>query len=401
MIQALSLIFAPLAFFFVAESEIFGRLNDMTLVTSVGVAIFTIFACIYFFFGYVPKISLQVESSLRLEVASLLSSLFLVLFLIYVTFRFGYSPVLCKLMGTQSTMLYGSYRAILPLKAVICPLAIINCFFSLVVLPWRWERLNIAAKICSAFAILAVAAIYETRYVLIWLVLYYFCHKFPMISDLWMTISLRKVALVLFAIFLSAQAFIFIGNIRTGINSASTANVKDFIVYNASLSGKYQDITLSEAWVIFYALSSFARGLDNGEHVEPLNFVIPKKALPGIMQGVPETLGLEAVRMDADTFARYHFAIDGYHTLCLNYGSILGVLIFILYLLGFMKITDCLNQRFKQKGNPFVFYALFLWVGQKVMVLPIGEYFLSFQSIIELGLVVLFMYIGRIRISSV
>ena len=109
-------------------------------------------------------------------------------------------------------------------------------------------------------------------------------------------------------------------------------------------------------------------------------------------------MGLHAA-VATDRFSQQAMAIDGYHDLCLVYGFLLGSFLFATQILLFIYIIHKITQRLKTSGtvNP-VWYALFLWLGVRILLLPIGAYIFAFSGLMEGVFLYLFMYAAKMYI---
>lgn len=116
-----------------------------------------------------------------------------------------------------------------------------------------------------------------------------------------------------------------IGSFRASIGSADSK----YWAVALDIEGRFTDLPFSILWILVYVFGGFARGIANDCMVPMVNFYLPKSFFPGIVQKFVHFGPLEL----ADRYSSQHFAINGWHTLCLYFGIILALVFYICVLL--------------------------------------------------------------------
>jgi len=179
-----------------------------------------------------------------------------------------------------------------------------------------------------------------------------------------------------------------IGSIRTGISSADSK----YWAVALDIEGRFTGLPFSILWIIVYVFSGFARGITNDCMVPMVNFYLPKSFFPGIVQKFVHFEPLEL----ANRYSSQRFVIDGWHTLCLYFGIILAMVFYIYVLLLLWLMIKKINR---VKTVPIWYYAVFLWLCVRVILIPIEDYFINFGAITELVFLVNFFVIGGISLT--
>lgn len=382
MIVSLFLFSFTFGCLFVYSFKPFGALDEIGLPTVLGCVLFLVFGFLFAVTPVKKKFRITKRHGKLLEITVIVFSCLSLLYLVFVVKHYGPGPVLYAIRGLKAPpeILYGRYRAQLRLLNLLPPLSIAMVISTLLIK--RKQMTWYVAGLLSTVNIIAYAAIYETRHVLIWVVLYWLVIKSPNIKNATKFIKYWPVFIVLFFLFM------IIGSIRTGISSADSK----YWAVALDIEGRFTDLPFSILWILVYVFSGFARGIANDCMVPMVNFYLPKSFFPGIVQKFVHFGPLEL----ADRYSSQRFAIDGWHTLCLYFGIILALVFYICVLLLLWLIIKKINR---VKTIPGWYYAVFLWLCVRVVLIPIGDYFINFGEMTELVLLIIFFTIGDISLT--
>lgn len=390
MIQALALLFIPIGMFLTISLEIFGPQINMNEVTIAGGALSLLLA-ILLYCVRTYKVRLFMREEKRIAWMSLAFNILVFIFLAYVTFKNGLSPTLAFLFTdtVPLDMLNGVYRNLVPLRALVPPLVMIQSFFILFVLPYRRTPWNLFIKGMMLFTLIAVCLICETRHIILWQFLYLIVWKIPSVARLRSIFIPKYLIRVVILGTLIWGVFVAVGNIRSGVDA--TAEGAQHLASGMALSPEYWDLPSAAVWAVIYLFSGFARGIDNDLNIEMLHLELDSRMFPGFLQFIPHDLGLEVIR-HGDRFSVQYMAIDGYHALCLSFGFLFGTVVFIGEVLAFAYLGCNLWKRgIDQRKIPLIMYAAFLWLGVRILLLPIGDYLMDFGAWMELVWIYMFM----------
>ena len=397
MIQALALIFLPIGMALVIFLETFNGLNHGSAVTVVGGSL-SLFLGIMLYYTRVSEMKFYVEKIKRAENIVLLSCACVFLYLGYVTAVYGYSPTLLFFMDgyVPPELQYGRYRALMPLRSLLPPLIVAQTVFVFMILPCRSAIKSYLVRVLSFFSLLSLSVVVDTRHVLLWPILYFICGKLPRIDFLRRLVNKKILFVIILVSIIIWQLFVILGNIRIGSDALEFGARQ--LAMDFDLNPAYWDLSGAAIWAIIYLFGGFARGIDRENELEVFHFDLQEELFPGVLQFIPSALGLHAA-VATDRFSQQAMAIDGYHDLCLVYGFLLGSFLFATQILLFIYIIHKITQRLKTSGtvNP-VWYALFLWLGVRILLLPIGAYIFAFSGLMEGVFLYLFMYAAKMYI---
>jgi hypothetical protein len=135
----------------------------------------------------------------------------------------------------------------------------------------------------------------------------------------------------------------------------------------------------------------------NDGNLKLFDLSLPAKLFPGVFQKYVPPSNL----FTTGQFSAQAFGFDAWHTYAIDFG-ILGACIFILWIfLIIFYLLKVLNRRLiLRQSASGVYYALFLWLSLRVLLLPLGDYFLDLAAVMELlWLIILFLLTG-IKVSS-
>ena len=350
------------------------------------------------YFTRVDEMELRVEHIGRAENLVLFSSLLVFLYLGYMTLIYGPSPALLFFMdgSVPPALLHGRYRQVMPLRSVLPPLVIVQTFFALRVLPRRSTVKNFIAKGMTVLSLFAFSMIVDTRHVLLWPMLYFVCEKFSRISSLRRLMTKKKMLYVLLIFILVWQSFVALGNIRIGSDAVEFGARQ--LAIDFSLNPMYWDFPGVVIWAIIYLFSGFARGIDRENEIEVFHFDLQEALFPGFLQFIPSALGLQ-VAVATDRFSQQAMAIDGYHDLCLVYGFLFGTLLFVIPVFLFIYLVHRINRHCRSADFVGVgSYVLFLWLGVRILLLPIGSYVFTFSDSMEGMFLYFFMRMVNVHV---
>lgn len=397
MIQGLALLFLPIGMILVLWLEMFDGLDHGSAVTFVACGL-SLFLGIMLYFTRVDEMELRVEHIGRAENLVLFSSLLVFLYLGYITLIYGPSPALLFFMdgSVPPELLYGRYRQVLPLRSVLPPLVIVQTFFALRVLPRRSTVKNFVAKGMTVLSLFAFSMIVDTRHVLLWPMLYFVCEKFSCISSLRRLMNKKRMLYVLLIFIIVWQSFVALGNIRIGSDAVEFGARQ--LAIDFSLNPMYWDFPGVVIWAIIYLFSGFARGIDRENEIEVFHFDLQEVLFPGFLQFIPSALGLQ-VSVATDRFSQQAMAIDGYHDLCLVYGFLFGTLLFVIPVFLFIYLVHRINRHCRSTDFVGVgSYVLFLWLGVRILLLPIGSYVFTFGDSMEGMFLYFFMQMVNVHV---
>ncbi len=189
MISSIGPLFFLLAVGFVALANPFGpaRLGatsgvGLCVMATTGVALF---------FAHPPNWRVKVARPLGLVVVVVGGSAMIVAWMIYIVHVYGFSAAYLYAQGEMApdAILHAQYRDLMPLKAWFCPLNIVLLVSSALVvtngeaLGWRRAVVMISGAV-QALVTIAFVALYETRYILIWSLLYLVIIMYPTVKAL-------------------------------------------------------------------------------------------------------------------------------------------------------------------------------------------------------------------------
>ena len=378
MIQWVSMLFIPIGWFLVSWFGIFNDVNSWAAVTILG-AVISVFLAVMLFFIKIRGFEIKVIHVERVENLLFLGSLIIFLYLFYVLQIYGYSPALSFFIDGYASpdMLDGKYRSQMPLLSLIPPLAVAQAVVAFNILQWRWTIKSVFVKLVVLIALILLSMVADTRHVFLWPVLYFICGKVS-IGELFR--SFKKTHLVCVLVVL--QLFVFLGNIRIGQNDAVDFTTRQFAI-NYDLNPIYWDAPAFVVWGTIYLFGGFARGLVCQDEIEAVHFTLAENMFPGVLQFIPKALGLQILPA-TDRLAYTTMTVGGYHGLCLQFGLMGGVLFFAGQVLFLIFLANKIKQTWRSVGYvESGLFVLFLWLGVRVLLLPIGPNILIFSGWIE------------------
>jgi hypothetical protein len=371
MTSSLSLLFFPLCVLLVVGAEIFGSMK-FGAVTAVGVCLFLLWG-ILFMFQTPPQVQLEVSSRKRIQWLSLLVCVATAAWLVYVIRTHGQPAFLYLIRGEipPDNILQGVYRANLPLLAIFPPL--VTATTAAVLLAADRTLLGIVSAALNVLCALSVILFAETRFMLIWIVLYILLSRYYFLKGL---ATIKKSYVLVLVVFVLA-VFVYTGNVRSGVGYGEGHR---FALANG-IAEAYSDLPLPADYAVLYFLAGTARGVANDNNIPTLAFELPRKLFPGSFQleaGRPfDRLSLQ--------FAEQQFSIDAWHTYSLYFGM-LGAMIFVSALLCFVWIlnTEMIHKLHEGASVSPAMYALLVWLSVRVALFPIGDYVVDFAALTEL-----------------
>ena len=362
--------------------------------------IICLFWSIIFIFQQTTTIDFEVAHPFRLRMALYFLSLLVLSMSVLALLRFGPSPVVGALIGvdTASLLLHGLYREQLPLRALTPPAAVAIGVF--VYIGFRKGLFKILSIAAISLLLLFFVSVYETRHVLIWVVLYLIgieISKNGLIRSFTLSLKNWKLAIFIIALFVTFKTF---GEIRSGLGEYLD-NAGPAFAQGMGVDQKYWGIGLSLLWIVIYLFSSFARGMENDPLYPMLDFVIPDKILPGFLQFLTENIRPHAGLMQ-DRFSPQMFAVDAWHTYSLNFG-VLGAAFFVNSVIIILFVcVKVLNNKLAKSGTiNSIYYCTILWMSSRICLFPFGDYLLDFSAFMELMFFLVIARIAGLRIYSI
>lgn len=398
MIQSLALFFIPVAMFLVVSMEFFGAIH-ITEVSILGGVLSFIAAGILFLLR-LPQMTIQIRYPERVERVSFVISLFVIVYFIWTISYFGPPPIWGVLTGTyiDPEALFGNYSRKFPFRVTVTAFVLVQGMMVWIFLSGQKTCLHFINRFMTGLSFLLIAGVMEVRHPILWFVLYYICYRFHNINVLFRTLFSRKMIFLMGVFLLIWQIFVMAGSIRSGMDPTDFLAVD--LAQGFRMDPAYWYLPGALVWAIIYLFGGFARGMDIATNMEFFNLFLPKNIFPSFLSFIPEELRL-LPPVATDRFSAQAMAIDAFHTLCFNYGIVFGILIFLFQIIAFIYITIYMYQRFqKGKDTGCFLYALFLWLGVRILLLPIGSYFLSFNAEIELLILCFFFYIAGLKVSK-
>jgi hypothetical protein len=318
---------------------------------------------------------------------------------VFALVRFGPSSVIGLLFGfdTGSLLLHGLYRDQLPLRALGPPVTVVIGLFAYIC--FRKKILNLKNILFISLILLFFISVYETRYILIWIIIYIFgieISKNGFAKFISLSLKNWRLFLIILLFFYIFKTF---GEIRSGLGEYLD-NAGPAFAEGMGVDQNYWEIGLSFLWLIIYMFSSFARGMENDPLYQMFDFVIPVKILPGFLQFLIENNKSNDGLMQ-DRFSTQMFAVDAWHTYATNFGF-LGAVFFVNTLFMILFISSKLfNYKLSKFSaiNPIYFF-LILWMSTRICLFPFGDYLLDFSAFVELFFFLLTSRIARLHIFS-
>ena len=400
MIQAFSLFFLSIGMMAVIWLEMFNGLDHGSPVTAIGVSSSLLLAVMLYFVRIVD-LEVHIKRVGLAENIVLLSCLGIFSYLGYVTMVYGYSPTLSFFIDgyVPPELLYGRYRDLMPMRNIFPPLVVAQTVFVFILLPWRRTLKSTLVHILTFVSLFGLSVVVDTRHVLLWPVLYLICAKLPRVNSMKGLLTKKNIFIALLIGGLVWLAFVILGNIRIGSAEAVEFGARQLAI-DFELNSAYWDYPGVVIWAIIYLFSGFARGIDRESELEVFHFYLPEQTLPGFLQFIPKALGLHAA--DAtDRFSQQAMAVDGYHMLCIYYGFLLGTALFIGQVFLFLYVIKKINQNIKSYSLVGAgWFILFLWLGVRILLLPIGAYAFDFSGWMEFLFLYFFMYVAKISMSG-
>lgn len=312
--------------------------------------------------------------------------------------RFGPSPVVGVLAGVDpdSLLLQGLYREQLPLRALGPPVTVAIGVFAYIAV-----QKNVISKlggIIAALSIIFFVSVYETRHILIWISIYLIGLA---VTENGLRKSVARAAknwklfLMVSLLFMIFKEF---GEIRSGL-SGLLEDAGPAFAEAMAVDDAYWHIGMSGLWVLIYAFSSVARGMENDPLYSMIDFVLPDKLFPGSLQFLTEDMHIASGLMK-DRFSPQMFGVDAWHTYAANFGvlgSILFINIFFVFIFFLYKKLSFLLM--KRPLVSSVYYFVVVWGFARLFLFPFGDYLLDFSAIVELLCIIFLARMGGLQIA--
>ena len=345
-------------------------------------------------------VNFKIYNPNRLRILLYALTFFIFFMAVFALFRFGPSSAIGVLFGfdTGSLLLHGLYRDQLPLRALGPPVAVVTGIFSYIC--YRKNILDLKNISCIALILVFFISVYETRYILIWIIIYISgieISKNGITKFISLSLKSWKLFLIIIILFYIFKTF---GEIRSGLGEYLD-NAGPAFAEGMGVDQYYWEIGLSFLWIIIYMFSSFARGMENDPLYQMFDIVIPDKLLPGFLQFLTENIKPHDGLMQ-DRFSIQMFAVDAWHTYALNFGFIGAVFFVNIFFITLFIIGKFFNYKLSKFGsiNPIYFF-LILWMATRICLFPFGDYLLDFSAFVELFFFLLTSRIARRHIFSV
>ena len=395
MIQSLALLFIPFSLFLVVNMEFFGALH-ITAISVLG-GVLSLLGAVILLLLPLPNFEVCVGKVGRVECVSFIFSLLVIYYFVFVISVYGPPPTWGVITGSyvDPESLYGNYSRFLPLRVTVTSVVLAQGLMIWIFLPKQSTILHSINGALTLISFILVAVIMEVRQPILWFMLYYICYRFHSLKAFIEVLLTRKMLFLIVAFIAIWQVFVMAGSVRTGLDPT------DFLATELARSFRmdpaYWYLPGAFIWAIIYLFGGFARGIDIGRSFEYFNLILNKDLFPGFLQFIPEDLGLQAP-IATDRFAEQAMAIDAFHQLCLTYGVVFGIALFLIQIFLFSYIVTSIRRKLhKGQEISYIEYMVFLWLGVRILLLPIGTYFLSFSSAVELVVLCFFGYLAKIK----
>lgn len=237
--------------------------------------------------------------------------------------------------------------------------------------------------------------IYETRHIILWLLLYYLFYHFHS-REAFKRFRLKHILFFISALTLVWTLFVFMGNVRSGITTTDS----QLFALAMAIDQRWSNMPMPIIWALIYLFGGIARGVVNEGLLVPFNAVLSPVIFPGFLQRFFSG-NLGEVKL-VTQFADQHFIIDGWHNFALHFGWS-GGLIIVLFQIGLLIILGKSLQLGHKTGyniGPKLF-AIYLWITIRIFLLPIGNYLLGFGALMELLFLGFFLIIGEVKFQPV
>lgn len=389
MTVALPVFFYILATIFVLVGEPFGTIyGSFGIPTCLGILIFSVFGLILLQF-HGQKYQLKVVNVDRCGKLVTFFSLIVMVWLLIVLHKYGQPASFYLFKGElpPNEILHGAYRDRLPLRAFFPPLVLAVMLTT--TLCYFHDKTKIIWLILISIITVCFIAIYETRHVMLWFVIYILNARFIYINSLQkLKLKYSYIAAIISVLIL----FVVLGNARSGVTFAGS---EQFALAMAVDEG-YAKLPMILVWAIIYLFSSIACGISNDPFTPFINYDIPIKLLPGFLQGL--TTSAFSINV-SDRFSAQMFAIDAWHTYLIQFGIFLSLPILTTIFGVYTMICFKLNKILKSgQSVPGWFFAIYLWYSARICLMFIGDYFFDFGAIVELSFLIVLFKLIRIKI---
>jgi hypothetical protein len=320
------------------------------------------------------------------------------IWLAYILREFGWSPAVYQIAGQlpPDVILQGAYREKLPLKNLFPPLVMIVLVCALLL--FRVRR-NWCFTISTLVFAVGFVGIYETRHVLVWAALYYLNSEFLHVQQLLTFLTRIRPKRFLFLAWAGGSllaVFVYLGNIRSGV---SYEQAESFAVANA-IESPFTRLPMPAVWALLYGFGAFARGIANGPMVPMINFQPSVKMVPGVLQEhvtyLQQCLHIDPVPL-SPRYAEQCFAIDSWHTYCLQFGVIGAILLYgLIFFLAQIAVTWVVAAAAHNRSLCSLKTAFLFWILVRVLLLAVGDYFLDAGAFFEFFCLAFFFWVGGI-----